>query len=68
MLTVTTKMDAVSDSNVLIPRDTKLEYLGHVIGGMISVKYNGNEMVIHPLTTKELSCQTGQEQKEGNGD
>lgn len=55
MVTLTMAKDAPSIEGPTIPEGVTVQYLGHVIGGMVRVKYKGQECVIHPLNTKELS-------------
>jgi len=38
-----------------IPVGTKVQYLGHVTGGMIKILFQGKESIIHPENTAELS-------------
>lgn len=38
-----------------IPIGEVVEYLGHLPGGMVQVRWHGVSFVIHPATTKELS-------------
>lgn len=40
--------------HVIQPGET-VEYLGHVPGGMVRVRHNGETVVIHPGATAELS-------------
>jgi hypothetical protein len=50
--------DATTEDGTIIPMDSKVEYRGHVIGGMLSVLavIDGKEIraVIHPENTVEL--------------
>lgn len=46
--------DAPTDSGDTIPAGSVVEYLGHIPGGMIQVRWNGVIYVIHPLTCEEL--------------
>lgn len=47
--------DGVRASNdQVIDIGTVVAYLGHVVGGMVRVRYDGQEVVIHPGATKEL--------------
>lgn len=43
-----------NDKGVTIPVGTSVEYLGHVVGGMVKVRWNGEESIIHPHATREL--------------
>lgn len=37
-----------------IPKGATVEYLGHVVGGAVRVRYDGREGLIDPRCTKEL--------------
>jgi len=54
MIKLTLMTDAPAESGFVLPKGAVVEYLGHVIGGMVRVKYKGHEYVIHPANTKEL--------------
>ena len=54
MLTLLVEVNAPTESGKMIPPGTKVEYLGHVLGGMVSIRWNGEQEIIHPGTTKEL--------------
>jgi hypothetical protein len=55
MIPLTIERDAPTIiAGVTIPAGTVVEYLGHVPGGMVQVKWNGDKTIIHPETTKEL--------------
>lgn len=46
----------VGKPNQVIPAGSTVEYVSHVVGGMVMVRHNGGaEVIIHPGTTKELS-------------
>ena len=55
MLTLTLIIKAPTRSGKTIPSGTVVKYLGHVPGGMVQVEYEGQQEIIHPGTTKELS-------------
>lgn len=44
----------LTDSGGEIPVGTIVEYLGHVLGGMVRVRWEGRNVIIHPGATKEL--------------
>lgn len=55
MATLTLRHDAPTETGATIPKGAIVEYIGHVAGGMVKVRHNGTEEVIHPRTTIELS-------------
>lgn len=46
--------NAVTESNVIIPSGSIVQYVGHIVGGLVQVVYQGKPEVIDPRTTKEL--------------
>lgn len=54
MITLTIIHLCVNDKRTEIPIGTVVEYLGHVPGGMVRIRWNGEESIIHPHATKEL--------------
>lgn len=40
-------------AQVIVP-GVKVQYLGHIVGGMVKVLHNNAEVVIHPGATEEL--------------
>jgi len=54
MPTLTIDRRCKNDKGEEIPIGTVVEYLGHVPGGMVKIRWNGEESIINPLATKEL--------------
>jgi len=54
-MSLTLIRDAATESGSTILAGQIVKYLGHVVGGMVQVEYNGKEEIIHPANTKELS-------------
>lgn len=52
---MTLKCPAPSEEGPTIPAGSIVGYVCHVPGGMVRVRWNGAEYVIHPATTRELS-------------
>lgn len=38
-----------------VPAGAIVEYRAHTIGGMVKVRHDGRDVIIHPANTKELS-------------
>lgn len=55
MLTLTLIHKCTSTSGVVLPAGITVEYLGHVVGGNVQVKYCGQTFTINPNATKELN-------------
>jgi hypothetical protein len=55
MLKLTICTDCKTEKGLGLIRGTVVEYLGHIPGGMVLIKINGVEDIIHPLVTKELA-------------
>ena len=55
MLTLTIKIPAQLDDGRVIPKGTVVEYLGHLVGGIVLVRWNDEKHEISPLCTQELS-------------
>jgi len=55
MLTLTITTAAQLDDGRVIPAGTVVEYRGHLIGGTVLVRWNGENVEISPRCTKELS-------------
>jgi hypothetical protein len=53
-VTLTIDRRCQNDKGVEIPIGTVVEYCCHVVGGMVRIRWNGEESIIHPLATKEL--------------
>lgn len=45
---------APTECGATIPAGVIVEYLGHVVGGMVKVRWGQKECVIHPGTTQQL--------------
>jgi hypothetical protein len=54
-MTLTLKLNAETVSGKTISSGSKVEYMGHVPGGMLKIKFEDVEEIIHPATTVELS-------------
>lgn len=46
--------DAEAEDRTLLPAGTVVQYVAHVSGGMVRVRFDGRLLVIHPHATKEL--------------
>lgn len=53
--TITIIRDAYTDRGGMIPAGSVVPYLGHIVGGMVSVLHNGDCAVIDPRCAKELA-------------
>lgn len=58
MVEMTSDQDGVTESGKEFPAGTKVEYLGHVVGGMVKVRVVTDDSVtteiVHPGCFKEL--------------
>jgi hypothetical protein len=60
MATLTIVKNCTDSNGMQIPLGTKVEYLGHVPGGMVKIRYGidtkgkPREVTIHPAATAEL--------------
>ena len=53
-ITLTIVRPCEDESKIEIPIGTKVEYIAHLPGGMIQVKWNNKTHVIHPHATDKL--------------
>lgn len=44
-----------SPAHGMIDQDAVVDYLGHVSGGMVKARHNGETIILHPGCTVELS-------------
>lgn len=45
-----------TDKGIAVPVGTVVQYCGHVVGGMVKVRFdNGDEAIMHPACFDELA-------------